>query len=125
MKKCCKNVDILSDDFIENATYEALDEKWKRSDVAKYFTGCTMYMSLKQMKNLLRDPENRNIMVSGLIRTSSENIRYEIENRCLTTEPIKYDVHPDGMSGKLREIGVECVKQLILDEIASEGLDEL
>lgn len=125
MKKCCKNVDILSDDFIENATYEALDEKWKRSDVAKYFTGCTIYMSLKQMKNLLRDPENRNIMVSGLIRTSSENIRYEIENRCLTTEPIKYDVRPDGMSGKLREIGVECVKQLILDEIASEGLDEL
>lgn len=27
MKKCCKNVNILADDFIEDSIYEALDEK--------------------------------------------------------------------------------------------------
>ena len=26
MKKCCKNVNILADDFIEDSIYEALDE---------------------------------------------------------------------------------------------------
>ena len=35
MKKCCKNVNILADDFIEDSIYEALDEKWKRSVCGK------------------------------------------------------------------------------------------
>ena len=49
MKKCCKNVNILADDFIEDPIYEALDEKWKRPDVAKYLHGRTSSMSLGQL----------------------------------------------------------------------------
>ena len=125
MKKCCKNVNILADDFIEDPIYEALDEKWKRPDVAKYLHGRTSSMSLQAMKRLLRDPDERDLMVSGLIRTVAESLRYEIQNRELKVEPIQYGWRRDGINGKLREIGVESVKQLILDEIASEGLDEL
>lgn len=66
-----------------------------------------------------------NLMVSGLIRTVAESLRYEIQNRELKVEPIQYGWRRDGINGKFREIGVESVKQLILDEIASEGLDEL
>ena len=125
MKKCCKNVNILADDFIEDSIYEALDEKWKRSDVAKYLHGRTSSMSLQAMKRLLRDTDERNLMVSGLVHTVAESLRYEIQNRCLKVEPIQYSWRQDGVNGKIREIGVESVKQLILDEIASEGLDEL
>ena len=81
MKKCCKNVNILADDFIENPIYEALDEKWKRPDVAKYLHGRTSSMSLQAMKRLLRDTDERDLMVSGLIRTVAESLRYEIQNR--------------------------------------------
>lgn len=125
MKKCCKNVNILADDFIEDPIYEALDEKWKRPDVAKYLHGRTSSMSLQAMKRLLRDTDERDLMVSGLIRTVAESLRYEIQNRELKVEPIQYGWRRDGINGKFREIGVESVKQLILDEIASEGLDEL
>lgn len=125
MKKCCKNVNILADDFIEDSIYEALDEKWKRSDVAKYLHGRTSSMSLQAMKRLLRDTDERDLMVSGLVHTVAESLRYEIQNRCLKVEPIQYSWRQDGVNGKIREIGVESVKQLILDEIASEGLDEL
>lgn len=125
MKKCCKNVNILADDFIEDSINEALDEKWKRSDVAKYLHGRTSSMSLQAMKRLLRDTDERDLMVSGLVHTVAESLRYEIQNRELKVEPIQYGWRRDGINGKLREIGVESVKQLILDEIASEGLDEL
>lgn len=125
MKKCCKNVDILAADFIEDSIYEALDEKWKRSDVARYLHGRTGFISLQAMKRLLRNPDERDIMVAGVVRTVAESLRYEIQNRCLKVEPIQYSWRQDGVNGKIREIGVESVKQLILDEIASEGLDEL
>ena len=118
MKKCCKNVNILADDFIEDSINEALDEKWKRSDVAKYLHGRTSSMSLQAMKRLLRDTDERDLMVSGLVHTVAESLRYEIQNRELKVEPIQYGWRRDGINGKLREIGVESVKQLILDEIA-------
>ena len=116
MKKCCKNVNILADDFIEDPIYEALDEKWKRPDVAKYLHGRTSSMSLQAMKRLLRDTDERDLMVSGLIRTVAESLRYEIQNRELKVEPIQYGWRRDGINGKFREIGVESVKQLILLE---------
>ena len=74
MKKCCKNVNILADDFIEDPIYEALDEKWKRPDVAKYLHGRTSSMSLQAMKRLLQDTDERDLMVSGLIRTGLSSI---------------------------------------------------
>lgn len=99
--------------------------KRKRPDVAKYLLGRTSSMSLQAMKRLLRDTDERDLMVSGLVRTVAESLRYEIQNRELKVEPIQYGWRRDGINGKLREVGVESVKQLILDEIASEGLDEL
>lgn len=125
MKKCCKNVDILSPGFIEGATYEALDGKWRRKDVARYFYGCTIFTSIKTISGILREPQNRKVLAAGMIRTSSESLRYEIATRSLTTRPIRYEMRHDGISGKVREIGIESVKQLILDEVACEGLDEL
>ena len=103
MKKCCKNVNILADDFIEDPIYEALDEKWKRPDVAKYLLGRTSSMSLQAMKRLLRDTDERDLMVSGLVRTVAESLRYEIQNRELKVEPIQYGWRRDGINGKLEK----------------------
>ena len=76
MKKCCKNVNILADDFIEDPIYEALDEKWKRPDVAKYLHGRTSSMSLQAMKRLLRDTDERDLTLHStmflLIRHHSQ-----------------------------------------------------
>ena len=110
MKKCCKNVNILADDFIEDSIYEALE----RSDVAKYLHGRTSSMSLQAMKRLLRDTDERDLMVSGLVHTVAESLRYEIQNRELKVEPIQYGWRRDGINGKLREIGVESVNSLFL-----------
>ena len=125
MKKCCKHVDILAPDFIEKATYVALDGKWRRRDVAKYFCKSMFFTKVSAVANLLKNPEGRKELASGMIQTSAENLRYEIESRSLTVRPIRYEMRSDGISGKVREIGIESVKQLILDEVASEGLEEL
>lgn len=124
MKRCCKNVDILSDGFIENATFSALAEKWNRNDVAKYLSDFTSQWSKKQIHKLLSVPSQRRWM-SGVISTSAEVIRQEIRERDLKVEPIRYSLRKDGHAGKLREIGVECVKQLILDEVANIACEEL
>ena len=125
MKKCCKHVDILAPDFIEKATYVALDGKWRRRDVAKYFCKSMFFTKVSAVANLLKNPEGRKELTSGMIQTSAENLRYEIESRSLTVRPIRYEMRSDGISRKVREIGIESVKQLILDEVASEGLEEL
>lgn len=122
MKKCCKNVDILSAGFIESATREALHGKWKRHDVKKYFKGFAPSIPESMLRQILS--VDREYM-EGLIATSAESIRYEIEHRCLHVKPIQYEKRLDPSSGKIRDIGKESVKQLILDEIAKEGLEEL
>lgn len=122
MKKCCKNVDILSAGFIESATREALHGKWKRHDVKKYFNGFAPSIPESMLRQILS--VDREYM-EGLIATSAESIRYEIEHRCLHVKPIQYEKRLDPSSGKIRDIGKESVKQLILDEIAKEGLEEL
>lgn len=122
MKKCCKNVDILSAGFIENATREALHGKWKRHDVKKYFKGFAPSIPESMLRQILSTDRE---YTEGLIATSAESIRYEIEHQCLHVKPIQYEKRLDPSSGKIRDIGKESVKQLILDEIAKEGLEEL
>lgn len=122
MKKCCKNTDILKPGFIEHAMQEALHEKWKRNDVLKYFKGYAPNTPKPILKDILASDRQ---YTTGLIETAAEAIRYEIQNRCLSVEPIQYSERYDPASEKTREIGKECVKQLILDEIAREGLAEL
>lgn len=122
MKKCCKNTDILKPGFIERAMQEALHEKWKRNDVLKYFKGYAPNIPKPVLKDILTSDRQ---YTTGLIETAAEAIRYEIQNRCLSVEPIQYSERYDPASEKTREIGKECVKQLILDEIAREGLAEL
>lgn len=101
---------------------EALHEKWKRNDVLKYFKGYAPNTPKPILKDILASDRQ---YTTGLIETAAEAIRYEIENRCLSVEPIQYSERYDPASEKTREIGKECVKQLILDEIAREGLAEL
>lgn len=122
MKKCCKNTNILKPGFIERAIQEALHEKWKRNDVLKYFKGYAPNIPKPILKDILTSDRQ---YTTGLIETAAEAIRYEIQNRCLSVEPIQYSERYDPASEKTREIGKECVKQLILDEIAREGLAEL
>lgn len=124
MKRCCKSVDIFSNDFIEKATYSALDEKWRRSDVARYFADFTNVWSASGIKRMLCVPDQRK-WIYGLIQTSAETLRCEIRERNIKIMPIKYSLRKDGPSGKLREIGVESVKQLILDEVTNLGCEEL
>lgn len=122
MKKCCKNTDILAAEFIETATMEALHGKWRRHDVRKYFRGYAPNVPEPILKQILTEDRK---YTSGLVATSAESIRYEIEHRCLKVHPIQYEMRLDPTSGKVRDIGKESVKQLILDEIAKEGLEEL
>lgn len=49
----------------------------------------------------------------------------EIKLRKVSFDPIKTSARLDGNSGKVRDIGVECIKQQIYDYVATNGLKEL
>lgn len=101
---------------------EALHGKWRRHDVRKYFRGYVPNVLEPILKQILTEDRQ---YAAGLVATSAESIRYEIKHRCLKVHPIQYEMRLDPTSGKVRDIGKESVKQLILDEIAKEGLEEL
>ena len=88
----------------------------------KYFKGFAPSIPESMLRQILSTDRE---YAEGLIATSAESIRYEIEHQCLHVKPIQYEKRLDPSSGKIRDIGKESVKQLILDEIAKEGLEEL
>lgn len=47
------------------------------------------------------------------------------EHQKVSFDPIKTSARLDGNSGKVRDIGVECIKQQIYDYVATNGLREL
>lgn len=124
MKRCCKKVDIFSNDFIEFATIRALKGKLGRSDVVNWLYEVADGMSKKDLREIVANPNEKHKIMS-LIRKHAEIIRSEIKDRRLTTEPIVYRMKYDQNCGKWRELGVESPKQLVLDEVFNTGCAEL
>ena len=54
-----------------------------------------------------------------------DEIAAEIHGRCLTFAPIRYEERFEGTGGKLRRIGIECVKQQVVEHVVMLAIEPL
>ena len=121
MKRCCKNIDITNRKLIAKATWDCLDGKMTRSDTVRMFAE---YSGLPY-ELLLDVAENNRYMLNGIVETVIDGIQKEIMERRYIVKKIRYTMKKDACSGKIRNIGIQDVKQQIYDYIAVYALEEL
>lgn len=124
MKRYCKKI-RLDKDWIMACMLECFSDKWKRRDVAGFLTEYQTEpnrLSTRAVSRLIQ--ENRN-KVMPLLGKAAEELEREIKDREVHFPEIRYSMRYDGNSGKLREIGVESIKQQIYNYVAVNALKEL
>lgn len=120
MKRYCKNIKF-DKNRIMAAMLECLSDKWKRYDVARFLA---TYQDMPARTAYRAIRENRE-EVKTLLDKATEGLAQEIKERDVHFPEIRYSVRYDGNSGKLREIGVESIKQQIYNYVAVNALKEL
>lgn len=122
MKRYCKNI-TLDQNFITACIYECLSDKWNRMDTARFLANYTNIITARQIHRIIK--ENFKDWLHNLVCTAAAGMEEEIKLRKVSFDPIKTSARLDGNSGKVRDIGVECIKQQIYDYVATNGLKEL
>ena len=119
MKRYCKNIDITDRNLISKATYKCLKDKYTRNDTLEllsHITGlrkCQIYnINYRYGRKALK------VFIEYLI----DIIRSELISKSISFPPIWYREKIDPSSHKIRNIGIQHVKQQIYDYIAIEGL---
>ena len=120
MKRCCKRINITDRNLIERATKECLHGKMNRSDVIRMFSEYSG-VSYNAIKKICKDKR----MMNGVIQTVVDGIQQEIINKKYIVKPIRYRKQVDKCNGKIRNIGIQDIKQQIYDYIAVYAMDEL
>lgn len=122
MKRYCKNIDITDRNLISKATYKCLKDKYIRNDTLELLSGisglkkCQIYnIHYRYGRKALK------VFIEFLIDT----IRSELISKSISFPPIWYKEKIDPSSHKIRNIGIQHVKQQIYDYIAIEGLKPL
>ena len=113
MKRCCKRINITDRNLIERAAKECLDGKMNRSDVIRMFSEYSG-VSYNAIKKICKDKR----MMNGVIQTVVDGIQQEIINKKYIVKPIRYRKQVDKCNGKIRNIGIQDIKQQIYDYIA-------
>ena len=121
-KKYCKNIDITNRNLISNATYNCLADKYKRNDTLELLSDISG----------LRKCQIYNIhyrygvkAIRPFVEILIDIIRSELISKSISFPPIWYREKIDPSSHKIRNIGIQHVKQQIYDYIAIEGLKPL
>lgn len=119
IKKYCKDVDVTNVDFVEMCCFKYLDGKWKRNDVQRLlvrFSG----LSKEEVKHIVYSEQTYELF--DTVREIAEYISECIINRKLKLKPIKYFTRIDGMSKKVRIIGVQEPLHQMFDYVAVESM---
>lgn len=120
MKRYCKNIDITDRVRIQNAVYQCLEGKYTRNDVLKM---------LEEYSGLHTNTLYRMIITFGkrtvwpIIEWIIDDMRNEIVAKKLKLKPIWYKKKTDPSSGKVREIGIQDIKQQMYDYLAVNAMD--
>ena len=121
-KKYCKNIDITNRNLISNATYSCLADKYRRNDTLELLSDISG----------LRKCQIYNIhyrygikAIRPFVEILIDIIRSELINKSISFPSIWYKEKIDPSSHKIRNIGIQHVKQQIYDYIAIEGLKPL
>ena len=88
--------------------------------LAGYQTG--QPLSVRAVSRLIQEKRSN---VDPLLERAAEDLAREIKERDVHFPEIHYSMRYDGNSGKLREIGVESIKQQIYNYVAVNALKEL
>ena len=123
MKRYCKNVDVTDREFISTAVRDCIKKKLSRKDTIELFC---QYSGLpyNAIHRIVKCGYSKGY-IDGLIETIIDGIRQEIIYQSYVIKPIHYQTKIDGNSGKVRQIGIQDVKQQLYDYIAAYGLWEL
>lgn len=121
MKRCCKNIDITNRELIARATWCCLDGKMTRSDVIQMFAEYSG-LTYEFIADIAKDNK---YMLNGIVETVIDGIRQEIIHKQYIVKKIRYVIKKDRCTGKLRNIGIQDIKQQIYDYIAVYALEEL
>ena len=123
MKRYCKDIDITDIDFISIAVKDCIKKKLSRKDTIELFC---QYSGLpyNAIYRIVKCDYSKGY-IDGLIETVIDGIRQEIIYQSYVVKPIHYQTKIDGNSGKVRQIGIQDVKQQLYDYIAAYGLWEL
>lgn len=127
MKRYLKNFE-LTYDFVKASIYDCLNQRrWKRRDTAYMladYLQLYLYENHKPIQNKkeLARQIQRNIyedktQLFYLVDFMALKIYEEICNRKITLDPIRYEERVDGISKKVREIGISSMKQQLYDYI--------
>lgn len=92
-------------------------------DTARFLANYTNIITARQIHRIIK--ENFKDWLHNLVCTAAAGMEEEIKLRKVSFDPIKTSARLDGNSGKVRDIGVECIKQQIYDYVATNGLREL
>ena len=122
MKRYCKNI-RLDKDWIMACMLECFSDKWKRRDVAGFLAGYQtgQPLSVRAVSRLIQEKRSN---VDPLLERAAEDLAREIKERDVHFPEIHYSMRYDGNSGKLREIGVESIKQQIYNYVAVKIINE-
>lgn len=121
MKRYCKNI-RLDAEWIKAAIRECLSDKWSRLDVAGFLAGYTANTTKRELHRQIKADRS---VATPLIEKAAAEMAQEIDTRNVSFSAISYSMRYDGNSGKLREIGVESIKQQIYNYVAVNALKEL
>lgn len=119
MKRYLKNY-ILTVDKVEEAIYDCLRRKWKRTDVSYFLAayyecaGKNIHERAKICKEYAGTKETRYMLYETISR-AAYSMYLEIENRSIELRPISYQTRYDRTSEKMREIGISTIKQQVYD----------
>lgn len=114
MKTYCKQNLFTDREFCLEKVKETFKGKWNRRDYQKALCHYCK-MNKKQVRELIKE-NNKEAFNEGLYRIVDE-FQEEVKNRHFIFEEIKYKNHADGISGKIRLIGIESVKQQCFEHI--------
>ena len=119
MKRYLKNY-ILTVDKVEEAIYDCLRHKWKRTDVSYFLAayyecdGKNIHERAKICKEYAKSKETRYKLYEAISK-AAYSMYQEIENRDIVLNPIVYQMRYDRTSEKIREIGISTIKQQVYD----------
>lgn len=135
MKRYLKNFN-LTYEFVRTSIYDCLNQqRWKRRDTAFLladFKQLYMYenkqplISKKELvKQIQKVVYQDKTMLYELVDYMSLKIYEEICDRKISLEPIRYEKRIDGISKKVREIGISSMKQQLYDYIIVNACKEM
>lgn len=124
MKRYCKHI-RLDAEWVKAAMLECLSDKWDRLDVAGFLAEYQEGRELLPKRAVQRMIRTDRTWAEPLIQKAAIEMAQEIRDRKISFPAIRYSMRYDGNSGKIREIGVESIKQQVYDYVAVNALMEL